>query len=324
MLLTRRTFLALSGACSLSLAGRTMAQAPLNLRMSITATEADPLFAAAQRFAQLVGQRTNGRIAIVPFPGTQIGGEQQQFEALKLGTTQIAAVGLNGSDAFLAMFLPYVFRDMEHQGRVIDGSIAQPWKDELLTKHRVHFFGHAYQNPRQLTANRPVRTPSDVAGLKIRVPQLPALLETWKALGAIPTPMGVTEVFMALQQRVVDAQENPIEQIINNSFYEVQKYLVLLNYSRPVISVMANDAAWQRISAPDRQIMTDTWREARESHKSELQASERDRIEFVRSKGVEVINPDVAAFKEATAKVAQTLGEKAWGSGTYDRIVGTA
>lgn len=325
MLLTRRSFLASSaGVGALALPGRVSAQAPLNLRMSITATEADPLFAAARRFAQKVAERTAGRIAITPFAGTQIGGEQQQFEALKLGVSQIAAVGLNGSDAFLSMFLPYVFRDMDHQGKVIDGPLGQPWKDDLLARQRVRFFGHAYQNPRQLTASRSVRVPADVVGLKIRVPQLPALVETWKALGAIPTPMGVNEIFMALQQRVVDAQENPIEQIINNSFYEVQKYLVLLDYSRPVISVMANDAAWRRIEPSDQEILADAWRTERESHKTELQASEKERVEFVRGKGLEIITPDVAAFREATKRVAQTLGEKSWGTGVYEKIVATA
>ena len=295
---------------------------PLSLRMSVTATQADPLFAAAQKFAKLVDERTSGRVKIAPFPGTELGGERDQLEAVKLGTTQVAAVGLNGSNKFLAMFLPYVFRDMEHQGKVIDSPIAQPWKDEILKQQGLHFFGHAYQNPRHLTtANRAVHVPADVKGLKIRVPELPALLETWKGLGANPTPIPVTEIFMALKQGTVEAQENPIEQIINNSFYEVQKYLILLGYSRPVISVMMNDRAWQQLTPAERQIAANAWAEVRDEHAAAIRADEQKRIAFVKSKGVIVIEPDVAAFREATRDVARRLAQATWGAGVYERVV---
>lgn len=304
-------------------AGATQAQEALELRMSVTATQVDPLFAAAERAAERIAQRTEGRVKITPFAGTQLGGEREQLEAVKLGTTQIAAVGINGSNSFLAMFAPYLFRDMDHQGRVIDSAIAQPWKDEILKQQGLRFIGYAYQNPRHLTSNREVRVPADVDGLRIRVPQLPVLLETWKIMGANPVPMGVTEVFLALKQGVVDAQENPIEQIINNSFYEAQDYLVLLGYSRPVISVLMSDKVWQRISPADQKIIVDTFAEAREEHKREIQADEQKRIDFVQSKGVTVIEPDIAAFRAATASVAKSFGDKVWGPGVYEQIVNT-
>jgi TRAP-type C4-dicarboxylate transport system substrate-binding protein len=217
---------------------------------------------------------------------------------------------------------PYVFRDEEHARKVLDGEIGQAWQNRVLKESGgLRLIDYVYFGPRQLsTKNTPGRTPAELKGLKIRVQEIPIHIAIWKALGANPVPMAWPEVFTGLQQGTIDAQENPLELIISNSLFEVQKYVALTYHVRPHRFLLVNDAAFNQMSRDQQKIFGDTWREISKEIEREYIASDQTYVDTLKSKGVTIVQPDISAYKEATKNVWKEFMPKAWGEGVYEKV----
>lgn len=191
--------------------------------------------AMAKRFKVLVEGYTNNEISVQLFPGGALGPEQEMVQNARLGTLDMALVAINNITPFSpsvgVLTLPYLIQNMDDAVTVTTGTLGKRWSDATVKEAGVRVLGWTYSNFRVLTnSKRPVKNIKDLKGLKIRVPKNAIMIETYKSWGLSPVPMAWDETFTALQQKVIDGQDNPY--IVNNTmkFYEVQKYLTPVHY----------------------------------------------------------------------------------------------
>jgi tripartite ATP-independent transporter DctP family solute receptor len=259
------------------------------------------------KFGKLMAERTGGAVKIAHFGGGSLGGEKDVMEGLRLGSVHISLIGLTLMPFLDVIWGPYVFRDNDHGRKVLDGEIGQSWKERVIKEGGgLRLVDYVYFGPRQLTTkNTPGKTPKELKGLKIRVMEAPIYIATWRALGASPVPMAWPEVFTGLQQGTIDAQENPLELIVSNSLFEVQKYVALTSHVRPYRFLLMNDAAFGRMSKEIEQ---------------EYISSDQKYLDLLKSKGMTVVPADVNAYREATKDVWKQFMPKAWGEGVYEKV----
>ncbi|HWT82882.1 MAG TPA: TRAP transporter substrate-binding protein, partial [Candidatus Methylomirabilis sp.] len=263
-----------------------------------------------------------GAVKIALFAGGALGGEKDVMEGLRLGSVHMGLMGLTLLPFLDVLSGPYVFRDEAHARKVLDGEIGQAWQSRVLKESGgLRLIDYVYFGPRQLTTKTtPGQTPAELKGLKIRVQEIPIHIAIWKALGANPVPMAWPEVFTGLQQGTIDAQENPLELIISNSLFEVQKYVTLTYHVRPHRFLLVNDAAFSQMSNAQQKIFVDTWKEISKQIEREYTASDQKYIDTLKGKGMIIVQPDIAAYKEATKNVWKEFMPKAWGEGVYEKV----
>lgn len=182
----------------------------------------------ALKFAELVKQKTNGEVEIAIYPNEQLGKEVEVLNMIQAGTAELTISGesmQNWAPKAAMIAAPYAFRSIDHMVKCLTGDIGKEIAKEIEEKIGIIPIIYHIRAPRNLTSNKPVSKPEDAKGLRLRLPNVPLFVEAWKAVGAIPVVMAFSEVFTALQQGVIDAQENPYDLIYNASFYEVQKYI---------------------------------------------------------------------------------------------------
>lgn len=214
----------------------------------------------AQYFAKLVEERTDGRIKFKLYPDGQLGkGERELLEALQQGTIDfyIGSTGpLSGFSASIGVLdIPFLFRDYAHVDKVLDGPIGAGLIADL---EKVQMKGLAFWENgfRNLTnSKRVVKTPADAKGMKIRTMENPVHIQAWKTAGVNPTPMAWGEVYGALQQGVIDGQENPVAVILQNKVYEVQKYLSLTQHVYSPAMLIMSAKRWSQVPKEDQAIL---------------------------------------------------------------------
>lgn len=185
--------------------------------------------------------------------------------------------------------------------------------------------GIVNRGPRHLTtSNRPVRTPADLAGLKLRVPEIPVYLAAWRALGASPTPMAFPEVFTALQQGTIDGQENPLSTIHGNSFHEVQRHLVLTTHVRGNGWMIASERFWQSLTEADRRLLQQAVNDASAHADEQIAQREVGLLATLRQRGMNVIEPDINAFSTVVQREVPPRFADRWLPGLLDAVIRTA
>lgn len=199
------------------------------LRLSHNAAPGNPKAVGSLKFAELVGQKTNGRIKVEVGGSAQYGDDVETLTNMRLGSMAFAA-GSQGTTSgvvpeFNVLGLPFLFRDLPHAYKVVDGPISQKL-NELAQKKGLVLLA-LWDNGIRHTSNskRPITKPEDLAGLKLRTPPDSMTIDIFTALGANPTPLAFSELYIALQQGVVDGQENPLMNIYSSKLHEVQKYI---------------------------------------------------------------------------------------------------
>jgi len=234
-----------------------------------TATAKDrSLTQGLYKFAEIVEAETGGSIKVEVYPDGQLGGDLQVFEALKIGSVQGATMSTGPIASFAPRFnifdLPFLFKDTDTAYAILDGEIGQELLNDLP---EVGVIGLSYMENgfRDLTNNkREVKTPDDVRGLKIRTLENKLHVELWKTLGATPTPMAFTELYTALDQGVVDGQENPPGNVLLNKFYEVQKYLTKTGHVYNASPLLVSKKFWDELTDAEREAIRKAAKEATE------------------------------------------------------------
>ena len=279
---------------------------------------------AMTAFAEEIKTKTNGRITIRLHPGGALGGDREVLEGVQIGTIDLTVLSTSVIANFvpeLQVFdIPFLFRDFDHAQAVLDGPTGQ----EILAKFRgkglqgLAFGGIGF---RQLTnSKRPVNGPEDVKGLKIRTQENQIHLLVWRGLGALPTPMALPEVFTALQQGVVDGQENPIGAIINNKFGQVQKYLTLTNHAFTPVGLVMSPAVYDGLSEADKKLFLEAAHRAMVLCKAEVAKVEKTGVETLRQQGMQVVEKvDTAKFQELLKPTFAELGKR-FGEATIAKI----
>ncbi|KQT13590.1 C4-dicarboxylate ABC transporter substrate-binding protein [Ramlibacter sp. Leaf400] len=315
-----RLFAAL--AAGLVIGGAAMAQT--TMKISISTAQNSHQGVAIDAFAREVEKRTSGRYKVQTFYNGALGGERESIEAVQLGTQELAFSSTGPVPNFVPetkiLDVPFLFRDKAHARAVLDGPIGQ----ELLTKFDAKGFkalSWAENGFRHMTnSKRAVNAPEDLKGLKMRTMENPVHIAAYKGFGIVTTPMAFPEVFTALQQGTVDGQENPLSVIISAKFDQVQKHLSLTGHVySPCIFVM-NKAAFDKLSAADKQAFVDAAKEATKANRARVDEDDAKGVADLRAKGMNVVETlDKTKFVQALAPVNAEF-EKQFGKANIDRI----
>ncbi|MBS1226856.1 MAG: dicarboxylate transporter subunit DctP [Proteobacteria bacterium] len=280
-----------------------------------------------QEFADKVGQRSKGEVIIKVFPAEQLGKEVDLIQQVKSGALDISSPSMaalsNLAPALEIASAPFLWADWAQAQKVISGPAFQPIFDELAAKHNVLMLSKIwYWGWRNLTTgNKAVNTPEDMAGMKIRVPESPVWVEMIKAMGASPTPIPFGEVYMALQMKVVDGQENPIPTIYTRKFYEVQAHLSMTRHMLQNNTVIINKRSLGKLSPELQKVLFEEIATLSDKNSKVQQEREASMLEEIRKTGKTAIvdNPDRAAFAAKMAPAYKSL-ESRWGVDNLQRI----
>jgi len=260
----------------------------VTLKLSLILGETSSWYFGAKRFADLVAERSGGRIKVQLYPEAQLANHNQrtELEMVQSGALDCSlesTILLSLTDQRFSVFsLPWLFADYEAAAKVCDGPAGQKMLDLLPDKGMV---GLAYgvNGFRQITnSRRPVLTPDDLKGLKIRVPAIKMYISLFQRLGADPSSMNFGELFTALQQGTMDGQENPLHVIKSAKLYEVQKYLTCWDYSYDPIILCINKKRWDGLSADQQELLRQAAQEAMKAQREQVAAEEdklRDELE---------------------------------------------
>lgn len=257
---------------------------------------------AVQQFAEDVAEATNGEIRIEVFVGGTLGTDRELLEGIKFGGNDIwvggAGVLSTASDTARIFTLPFMIRDVDHYSAVYDGEVGQAVTDNIRGESGYEVVSYWLRGPRWLTTKTEVNTPQDLSGLKIRVPDSPVTVASWSALGAAPTPMNFGEVFNALQQGVIDGQENPLSLIQSARFSEVVSYLVRTEHAyEPIVVVMDQDRV---ASLPDEHreaLYASANGRAKDYARDEVLKGEESFVQTLQEEGMTLVEPDKEPFQ---------------------------
>ncbi len=281
------------------------------------------------RIAKDVKEKTNGRIEIQNYPGGQLGGSLEMIEAVSMGTQEVVTEGAANFGQFVpaigVMESPYVWKNAAHLVKVMNGPIGQDFNQQLIAKTGVRILGATYYGARQLTTtSREIRGVEDMLDLKVRVPENEVFLEMAKAWGAKPTPMTFNELYLALKQNVVDAQENPLPTIEAAKFYEVQKYLVMTYHIITPRLVAINESVFQKISPEDQKILIQCVADGIQWNNDEIEKKERELVDVFKKYGVTVVQVNIDEFRQPILDKVVPQFESKWGKGMYQSILDQA
>ena len=234
--------------------------ADMTLKLGHLANEENTWHLASVRFAEELAARTDGRIAVEVFPNESLGKEVDLINGMQLGTVDMTITGesLQNWAAMAALLaVPYAYKSIEHMDEVAGGPVGADIKAQIIEKAQIRPIAYFARGPRNLTSNRPIKSPDDLNGLKLRVPNVPLFVDVWKALGAQPTPMAFSEVFTSLQNGTIDAQENPLALIKSANFNEVQDYINKTEHVRSWIYLTISKISWNKLSEEDQAAVMD-------------------------------------------------------------------
>ena len=299
---------------------------PISLKLGHAVPVEHPYHLGAVKFAELVAQRTKNKIKIDVYPSTQLGNERDMVEGLQLGTIDLVVTSTGPLGGFVPkMFivdLPFLFRDREHAYKVLDGPIGRDLLEAFSAKgiKGLAFWENGF---RQITNNvRPIEKPEDLKGIKTRTMENKVHLASFKAFGASPTPMAWSEVYTALQQKTIDAQENPIAIIYHQKIAEVQKYLALTGHFYSPTPLLMSLKAFNSLPKDIQKIFSNTAMECATYERNLLRDSEAKQIAELKAKGMQVITPNKKPFQDAAASVYKEF-ELQFGKNTIDKIIAT-
>jgi tripartite ATP-independent transporter DctP family solute receptor len=299
---------------------------PVILKLGHAVAPVHPYHLGALKFAELVAQRTGNKVKIEVYPSTQLGNERDMIEGLQLGTIDLVVTSTGPVGGFVPkMFvvdLPFLFRDRQHAYRVLDGPIGQQLLGALSAKgiKGLAFWENGF---RHITNNvRPIEKPEDLKGIKIRTMENKVHLASFRAFGASPTPMAWSEVYTALQQKIIDGQENPIAIIHDHKLFEVQKYLALTGHFYSPSLLLISAKTFEALPQSVRKIMIDTAAECATYERNLLRDSEAKQLAELKAKGMQVTIPKKKPFQDAAAPVYREF-EPQFGKDLITKIIAT-
>ncbi len=319
--MNRRSFTLLAIALAAMFTASVHAQT--KLKWAHVYETSEPYHQQALWAADEVKKRTNGRYEIDVFPASSLGKETDINQALSLGTVDIIYTGMAfAGRVFPPMSIasgPFIFRDYHHWQAFREGPVFREVAKGYEDKSGHKIVGYTYYGQRHLTSNKLVTKPDDMKGMKLRVPDAPLFVMFPRAVGANPTPIAFAEVYLALQNGTVDAQENPLPTIDAKKFYEVQKYIILTGHiTESLVTIVAGDT-WKKLSEADRKIFSDVLWEASTRATGQIAEAEQKLVADFEKRGVKVVKVDRGPFIQAVQK-AVTAPDAPWSRELYDRV----
>ena len=290
------------------------------LKLGTETAASHPETKGSQKLADIVKEKSKGTLEIQVFDSAKIGSMKERTEGMRLGTVDISTSSVGFLASYIPVLgvfdLPYIYKDKAHEFRVFDGEIGKEI-DKKMQEKGFRVVCYFDMGSRQITNNKqPINTLADIKGMKIRVPQTEASIEGFKALGAAPTPMAFSEVYMALQQKVVDGQENPLSVIVSAKFNEVQKYMSLTNHQLFIQVLSISEKTWKKLSPEHQKILMEAAKEAQAYEREIAAKEETELVKTLKDKGMEInevkdVNPFAEAAKPLREIYIKKLGKDA-------------
>ena len=296
----------LSAGIIAALASTSAISAEMTLKLGHLANEQNAWHLAAVKFGEELNAKTDGRIEVQVFPNESLGKEIDLINGMQLGTVDMTITGeslQNWAPMAALLAVPYAYKTLEHMDEVAGGQIGEDIKAQIIEKAKVRPIAFFARGPRNLTSNRAIKSPADLDGLKMRVPNVPLFVDVWKSLGASPTPMAFSEVFTSLQNGVIGAQENPLALIRSANFNEVQSHVNQTEHVRSWIYLTIAESTWSKLSEADQSAVMEAAAMAQEFERGLLLSSLAEDQAHLESKGMTFVEVDGAAF-QAAAKEA--------------------
>nr|WP_035273245.1 TRAP transporter substrate-binding protein [Desulfogranum japonicum] len=299
--------------CAVVLISTPASAAEMTLKLGHLANEDNIWHKASLKFGEELSALTNGRITVEVYPNESLGKEMDLINGMQLGTADMTITGeslQNWAPMAALLAVPYAYKSIEHMDSVAGGEIGKQIEAQIITNARIRPVAYFARGPRNLTSNRPVKSPADLNGLKMRVPNVPLFVDVWKALGAQPTPMAFSEVFTSLQNGTIGAQENPLALIKSASFFEVQKYINKTEHVRSWIYLTISELTWSKLSEADQKAVLEAGKRAQAYERELFNADEQKLVAELEAKGMTFVDVDNDAFA-AKAKDAVLANVKA-------------
>ena len=304
---TRRTFGMLAGAALLAgAAAPALAQAPIVIKFSHVVAPDTPKGKGSDKFKELAEKYTGGKVKVEVYPNSQLYKDKEELEALQLGAVQMLAPSLAkfgplGAKEFEVFDLPFLFKDRASLAKVTKGKVGKDLFAKLDTKGIT---GLAYWDNgfKIFSANKPLKTPDDMLGLKIRIQSSKVLEAQIKSVGAIPQVMAFSEVYQALQTGVVDGQENTASNMFTQKMHEVQKHTILTDHGYIGYAVIVNKKFWDGLPADIRGQLDKAMAEATDYANDISKKENDDALADMRKSGKTAIHTPTAEERKAWVK----------------------
>jgi len=303
-----------------TLFGEILSSEKVTLRLGTETALETPENQGAQKLAELVKEKSKGMLEIEVYENAKLGNMRTRNENVRMGTVDMStsSVGfLSIYEPLLAIFdLPYLYKDKAHEMRVFDGRIGIEI-DQKLQAQGLRVLCYFDAGARHITNNRkPIYTPADLKGLRLRVPQSAASFEGFKILGATPMPLYFGETYIALQEGLADGQENPVALVFHNKLYEVQKYLSLTNHQLFIQVLLISEKSWRKLSAEQQKILLEAAKEAQTYEREMIAKDEIEDLKNLEEKGIQInhvpqTNEFIAKARPLRELYSKRLGQQA-------------
>lgn len=277
------------------------------LRLSHNAAPGNPKAEASLKFAELVAQKTNGRVKVEVGGSAQYGDDAESLTNMRLGTLAFAANSQGATSGVIPQFsvigLPFLFKNLDHAYKVVDGPVGDKLSELAKAKGLVvlAFWDNGIRHVSN--SKRPITKPEDLAGIKLRTPPDPITMDIFSSLGANPGPLAFSELYIALQQGVFDGQENPLMNIYSSKLHEVQKYISLTGHKYETTPFLASKMILDTLSKDDQKAIKEAAVEAGKLNRQMSMAADADLRQKITAAGVQINSVDSAAFFAKTKPV---------------------
>lgn len=265
---------------------------------------------AATGFAERVAAKSKGQIKVAVYPQLQLGGEVKMMQAARTGGLDLFISGqaslVNTVKEYSIFDVPYLFDSIDQANKVLASPVGKEFLD-MLPKYNLVGLGFLSVMERNVFASKPIRTAADFKGMKVRVMQSPGYVKSYEAFGTQPTPMTYGDVYMALQQGVVDGADTSPDQFVSDKFIEVSKFYNITRVHYLPAMLMASKTTWDKLTPQQRQILQESATEALAESRSYYAKAYADAIAQIKKAGVTVVETDTKSMKEASARVPDQL-----------------
>lgn len=280
--------------------------APMELKFGHVGAPGSLFAISAEEFAKRANAKLGDKAKVVVYGSSQLGGDKELLQKVKLGTVDFALPSTVMSSVvpeFGLFEMPYLVKDRDHMKRIAD-KIVMPELAPLAAKQGYKIIGVWENGFRQITNNvRPIVKPADLEGIKLRTPKGKWRVKMFQAYGANPSPMALSEVFVALQTGVMDGQENPLIQIYSQKFQEVQKYLSMTGHVYTPAYVVVSARKWKKLPKDVRQVLEDTARDLQSFVYKTAAEKDKELLDKMKASGIKVNEADKQAFIDASKPI---------------------
>lgn len=309
------TLLLLTALSFISCGGKKESNDNFELKFGLVPGVQSNEYKAVKEMANYVAKESKGRLIIKLYPDSQLGDDREMISQVKEGSLDLVLaetgrLGLWVKEAEIFQ-LPYIFNNYDHLNKSLNDTqegqnLLKKFKDENNWK----ILANAYNGTRETSSNKPIDNIDDMENMKLRVPNAQANLDYAKYVGAAPTPMAFTEVYLGLQTNAVGGQENPLSAIKSSKFYEVQKYIAMTHHIINDQNYIVGETLYEKLPIDLQKILVDGANKAAKSHTDMFKKDEAKLISFFKNKGLTITYPDLVPFRAALKPVHNEYIEK--------------